>query len=61
MIESRIEEVAAAHGVPVDMLRKAIDLERQSITLQNRRMVPRLRELISAFAATVNLKSGEDQ
>jgi hypothetical protein len=47
MNESKIAEIAVKYELPLDMILRILEMERESVTLQNRRMTPRLRALIS--------------
>ena len=60
MNDSKIREVAAKHGLPVEILSKAVALEKERITMQNRRMVPKLRDLISEYSELASSLPGEN-
>jgi hypothetical protein len=61
MNESRVEEVANKHGVPIEMIVRAIALERAAVTLQNRKLSPKLRELVAEFADGADRLTGDDR
>ena len=45
-MEQKIRELAAKYKIPESLLQKGIELEKEKIVLQNRRLVPKLVELI---------------
>ncbi|MDB9313593.1 hypothetical protein PN462_10825 [Spirulina sp. CS-785/01] len=49
-MEQQLQVLAQKHGIPVALLQEAIKEERERIVRQNRRMTPRLKEMIAQYA-----------
>lgn len=56
-MEEKLRELAAKYKIPEQLLRDAIQRERERIVLQNRRMAPVLVEMIERYADSVNLST----
>jgi hypothetical protein len=56
-MEEKLRELAAKYKIPEQLLRDAIQREREKIVLQNRRMAPVLVEMIERYADSVNLST----
>jgi len=48
-LDKKIRELAKKHQFPAELLKEAIKLEQEKVILQNRRMAPKLIELICKF------------
>lgn len=49
-MKDKLRELAVKYEIPEELLRKAIQLEKEKVVLQNRRMVPVLVEMIERHA-----------
>jgi hypothetical protein len=49
-MEDKLRELAAKYEIPEELLRKAIQLEKEKVVLQNRRIVPVLEKMIERYA-----------
>jgi hypothetical protein len=56
-MEEKLRELAAKYKIPEQLLRDAIQREREKVVLQNRRMAPVLVEMIERYADSVNLST----
>jgi hypothetical protein len=57
MDESTIREIADRHSLPIQLLRNAIEMETDRVTLRNRRASPKLLEMIAEAAEDDNPKN----
>ena len=53
-MEEMIRQAAADHEIPADLLRDVLLLEQDKVTLQNRRLTPRILEVIAKYAAEMS-------
>ena len=51
-MQEKLQELAQKYDVPEELLHKAISLEKEKLVLQNRRLAPRLVELIERYSAS---------
>lgn len=49
-MEQKIRELAAKYKIPEALLKEAIEMEKDKIVLQNRRLVPKLVEKIERYS-----------
>jgi len=61
MLEKKLAEVARKYELPRELLDQVIAMEREKLTLQNRRLTPKILELIAQHAdlAAPPAKDGE--
>ncbi len=52
VMEEKMKELAAKYDIPKELLKDAMDMEQQKLTLNNRRLVPVLISLIERYADT---------
>lgn len=48
-INKKIKELAAKYNIPEQLLKEAMELEKEKVNLNNRRLVPKLTELIERY------------
>lgn len=51
-MEEKIRELAEKHKIPEKLFQKAIQMEKERIIYQNRRLVPELKKLIERYASS---------
>ncbi len=51
-MQDKLQELAEKYDIPEELLHKAIALEKEKLVLQNRRLAPRLVELIERYSAS---------
>lgn len=49
-LNQKIQELAEKYEIPVDLLKGAIALEREKVVLQNRRLAPKLLDMVERYA-----------
>lgn len=49
-MDDKLQELAEKYEIPEELLRKAIQLEKEKVVLQNRRMAPVLVEMVERYA-----------
>ncbi|MCC0179426.1 hypothetical protein I4641_20910 [Waterburya agarophytonicola K14] len=50
-MEEKIKELAKKHNIPASLLKKVIQMEKERVILQQRRLVPEIRKVIQQYAA----------
>lgn len=50
-MKEKIKELAKDYSIPEELFRKAIQMEKDRVILQNRRLVPEIKKLIEKYAA----------
>lgn len=61
-LNQKIRELAEKYEIPEDMFREAIELEREKVVLKNRRLAPKLGEMVERCAARYpEVTSQEDE
>lgn len=53
-MEEKIRELAAKYQIPESFLKEAIQLEKEKVVYQNRRMVPILVQMVERYAESLN-------
>ena len=51
-MEEKIKELAKKYNIPEELFKKVIQMEKDRVISQNRRLVPEIRKLIEQYAAT---------
>ena len=51
-MQEKLQELAQKYDIPEELLHEAISLEKEKLVLQNRRLAPRLVELIERYSAS---------
>jgi hypothetical protein len=51
-MDKKIKELAAKYNVPEQLLKEAMQLEKEKVNLNNRRLVPKLINLIERYTET---------
>lgn len=49
-MQEKLQELAERYDIPEELLHKAIALEKEKLVLQNRKLAPRLVELIERYS-----------
>jgi hypothetical protein len=48
-MDEKIKELAAKYNIPEELFKEAMRLEKEKVNLENRRLVPKLVELIERY------------
>ena len=51
VLNQKVRELAEQYDIPEDMLRGAIDLEKEKVVLKNRRLAPKILDMVERYAA----------
>lgn len=57
-LEQKVRELADKYEVPPDLLFQAIEMEQDKVVLKNRRLGPKLVELIGSYAENLQDEDG---
>ena len=49
-LSQKIQELSSTYGIPEAMLRGAIELEKDKVVLKNRRLAPKLLDMVERYA-----------
>jgi hypothetical protein len=50
ILSQKIQELASKYGIPEVMLKEAIELEKEKVVLKNRRLAPKLLDMVERYA-----------
>jgi len=50
ILSQKIQELASKYGIPEVMLKGAIELEKEKVVLKNRRLAPKLLDMVERYA-----------
>jgi hypothetical protein len=60
-LKSKIKELCKKYEIPEDLLVSAISLEREKVVLQNRRLAPKLLDMVERYANLFPNSSGREK
>ena len=53
-MEEKIKELAEKYNIPEELIKEAIQMEQEKVVLKNRKLVPKLVELIEKYSEKSN-------
>jgi hypothetical protein len=59
-MEEKLRDLAAKYQIPKDIIKEAIEKEKERVILQNRRMVPILVAMIERYSNSPDLSTKDD-
>ena len=60
-MEEKLRELSDKYEVPLELFREAIAMEEEKVILQNRKLAPKLVELIERYAEDSNSSNIEEE
>jgi hypothetical protein len=53
-MEEKIKELAQKYNIPEDLLKEAIQMEKEKVVLKNRQLVPKIIQLIEKYSEALD-------